>query len=186
MISVKDENSEYISSIHSNGHPDFQVETATEIKGVLVSIQHCQTNPPRFWIFKSRPQSCNDTSAFIQQIYNLFERSEKLNFLGFSVDGVSCESDKFLRSICQFLSGKYPWSGNFGPNHYIKSPYHAVQVGFCVGLLGEYIVDMGLMKNVVYLKFFDKQRITLRISYFFLILIWHYLKYFQISECRKQ
>ena len=75
MISVNDKDLEQISSILNNIYPDFQVETATEIKCVVVSIQHFQTNLPRFLMFKSRPQGCNDTSAFLQQIHAVFERS---------------------------------------------------------------------------------------------------------------
>ena len=38
MISVKYKDSEYISSILNNSHPEFQVETTTEIKFVVLPI----------------------------------------------------------------------------------------------------------------------------------------------------
>ena len=109
-----------------------KVYTATEIKVCTMTFQSSEPGLPPTEVINARPQPNNESNDFIIDMEFNFSKamtSANVNpssFLNYVVDGVSCESNHFCKSICDFLSYKNNHLGSTDTNHNMKSWRHKI------------------------------------------------------------
>ena len=124
---------------------------ATEIKVAIMSFQSTAPGMPPSIVVAARPQSNNECSDFVQgmeqaAITTATSAMRKCSFAGFTVDGVSSESNDVRRSICDFLSCKIDHVGSTDTNHNQKSMRYQYIGGSGTVCIGVCVVDSDLLR----------------------------------------
>jgi hypothetical protein len=63
------------------------------------------------------------------------------------VDGVSLETKDVMTAICNFLSGRYNFTGAVDNKHNVKNDRYQIIGGSGVPLVGKYVADVDLIRQ---------------------------------------
>ena len=123
-----------------------KITVASEIKVTAMSFQNSPDGIPTIEVVAARPQTNNESNTFVKLMENCAAQASSsagARFVNFSVDGVSCESNHVILTICLFLGGECNHLGATDANHNAKSArYQIIAAGGTEAVsLGRHVLD---------------------------------------------
>ena len=148
-IDISSLSSDEVKSILNQSSSTYPLNLASEIKVGVLSFQKQPKNAPPFIVIAARPQGNNEQSDFLSELKSCVEEACQItndNFLNFSVDGVSIESNHVRQSICDFFSDKCSYIGTTDSNHNAKSIVYQIIGGSNLSYIGKIPIDADLLR----------------------------------------